>query len=123
MSGTASLFDGEMIEPLSAAARMLKESEVIAAPADVPGESDLPEGWTMMTLGAVCAHPQYGWTTSAKRGGTGLKLLRTTDISSGMINWDTVPLCDEEPENPEKYLLELYGRVRSRFVRRDIVLG
>jgi len=53
MSGTASLFDGEMIEPLSAAAKALKESEVIAATENVPGEGGLPEGWTMTTLGTV----------------------------------------------------------------------
>lgn len=70
-----------------------------------PEKGELPEGWTETTLGAVCAHPQYGWTTSAKHAATGLRLLRTTDISGGNVNWSTVPFCDKRPPDPGKYLL------------------
>jgi type I restriction enzyme S subunit len=66
---------------------------------------ELPEGWTWTKLGEICEKPQYGWTTSADLNGRGLKLLRTTDISSGAINWGTVPFCDREPDEPKKYLL------------------
>jgi len=59
----------------------------------------------LATLGQICERPQYGWTTSADFNGKGLKLLRTTDISSGSINWDTVPFCKQEPDEPRKYLL------------------
>jgi len=54
----------------------------------IEGETDsgLPEGWTIAKLGDLCTHPQYGWTTSANKNGTGLKLLRTTDISGGTVN-------------------------------------
>lgn len=65
----------------------------------------LPEGWVWTTLGEICEKPQYGWTTSANFNGSGLKLLRTTDISSGMIDWNTVPFCEKEPDEPQKYLL------------------
>ncbi|MDD9725838.1 restriction endonuclease subunit S [Roseovarius sp. SK2] len=65
----------------------------------------LPSGWSMATLGEVASKPQYGWTTKAARNGTKLKLLRTSDITSGRVNWDTVPTCVQEPKNPEDYFL------------------
>jgi type I restriction enzyme, S subunit len=66
---------------------------------------ELPEGWVWSKVGHICEHPQYGWTTSAKNGGGGLKLLRTTDISSGQIDWGEVPFCKDEPGNAQNYLL------------------
>jgi len=66
---------------------------------------ELPDGWVWKKLGEICEKAQYGWTTSANFNGRGIRLLRTSDISSGIINWDTVPFCDKEPEEPQKYLL------------------
>ncbi len=73
----------------------------------------LPPGWDLRTIGDVCLPPQYGWTTSAANIGS-LRLLRTTDITSGSINWDTVPYCTAEPSNVEKYLLHDGDIVISR---------
>ena len=73
----------------------------------------LPENWVWTTLGEICLNPQYGWTTSAKSNGN-LHLLRTTDITSGNINWDTVPFCENEPADKEKYLLRVKDIVISR---------
>jgi type I restriction enzyme, S subunit len=73
----------------------------------------LPEGWVWTTLGKVCLPPQYGWTTSASSNGE-VRLLRTTDITSGHISWDTVPFCTEAPENISKYLLQDGDIVISR---------
>ena len=67
--------------------------------------SKLPKGWEWATVGDICTKPQYGWTTKANPKGSGLKLLRTTDISSGRIDWDKVPFCTDEPVEPEKYRL------------------
>jgi type I restriction enzyme S subunit len=64
----------------------------------------LPAGWAWAQLGDLCRGPQYGWTTSAAQIGE-LKLLRTTDISSGSISWNDVPYCQEMPVDTEKYLL------------------
>jgi len=64
----------------------------------------LPEGWLITTLGNVSTHPQYGWTCSSNQNGK-IKLLRTTDISNGTINWNRVPYCSKEPDHIEKYLL------------------
>ena len=77
------------------------------------GLSELPDGWAWTTLGEVCQPPQYGWTTSAQNRGT-LHLLRTTDITSGSIDWKTVPFCQKEPDDKKKYLLKAGDIVISR---------
>lgn len=66
-------------------------------------ENELPKGWVWTTLGEVCSKPQYGWTTKAEREDGQIKLIRTTDISSGLINWDRVPYCTQIPENLDDY--------------------
>ncbi len=74
---------------------------------------ELPKGWVWTSLGEVTNDPQYGWTTRASSMGT-LHLLRTTDITSGLIDWSSVPFCEKEPENVKKYLLEDGDIVISR---------
>jgi type I restriction enzyme, S subunit len=71
-------------------------------PANIPA---LPSSWSYATLDDVCLDPQYGWTTSASMGGD-LPLVRTTDISSGVIDWHSVPYCDIAPPDVEKYILD-----------------
>ena len=71
------------------------------------------KGWVWATLDEISQPPQYGWTTSAKNRGK-LHLLRTTDITSGYINWETVPFCEREPTDVEKYLLKDGDIVISR---------
>ena len=73
----------------------------------------LPSSWVWTRLGEICLDSQYGWTTSASKEGT-LHLLRTTDITSGNIIWDSVPFCKEEPDDREKYLLKDGDIVISR---------
>ncbi|WP_414526709.1 restriction endonuclease subunit S [Nodularia chucula] len=65
----------------------------------------IPEKWLWSTFGDICSHPQYGYTTKAATSGT-IKLLRTTDITSGKIDWLSVPYCSENPEEIDKFLLE-----------------
>lgn len=77
------------------------------------GLSDSPNGWEWSTLQEICSTPQYGWTTKATTEGT-LRLLRTTDITDGNVNWETVPFCTEEPPDKEKYLLKTGDIVISR---------
>ena len=73
----------------------------------------LPENWEWSTIGEVCARPQYGYTTKAANNGK-VKLLRTTDITSGSINWENVPYCQNDPDDTEKYLLKDGDIVISR---------
>ncbi|MBD2003844.1 MULTISPECIES: restriction endonuclease subunit S [Cyanophyceae] len=75
--------------------------------------SNLPNGWAGTTLGDICSKPQYGWTCSASSTGT-LRYIRTTDISSGRINWDRVPFCLDVPENLEKYRIQKNDILVSR---------
>ena len=75
---------------------------------------DLPSGWIETKLGDVCTKPQYGWTTKANPDGNGLRLLRTTDITSGVIDWGGVPFCTQAPPDADKYLLALDDIVVSR---------
>lgn len=74
----------------------------------------LPTGWAETTMGEICHHPQYGWTCKASKDKGRFKLLRTTDITKGAINWQTVPYCESIPENPKQYLLKESDIVISR---------
>lgn len=76
-------------------------------------ERPLPEGWKSVSLGQVCQKPQYGWTTKSKKA-DGLYYLRTTDISSGNIDWDQVPSCIDLPKAIGKYVLRDGDIVVSR---------
>jgi type I restriction enzyme S subunit len=73
---------------------------------ELPLQKDLPEGWVWKTIGEISEKPQYGWTTKAKHEEGHLKLLRTTDITSGTIDWFNVPYCTDKPEDIEKYLIK-----------------
>ena len=69
-------------------------------------KNDLPSMWWLSTLGEISEKPQYGWTTKAKHEEGHLKLLRTTDITSGTVDWSKVPYCTEEPDDIKKYLIK-----------------
>jgi len=48
---------------------------------------------------------QYGFTASAKEKLEGPKFLRITDIVKDNINWSTVPYCEIDENNYQKYKL------------------
>lgn len=73
----------------------------------------LPEDWQWSTLGDISRKPQYGWTTKSAHG-TGINYLRTTDISRGDIDWRSVPVCVNYPENLDKFILHNEDIVISR---------
>ena len=66
----------------------------------------LPASWTLETLGSLCEKSQYGWTTKADKAGSGVKFLRTTDITPGVVDWSSAPYCVEAPSDLEKYLIK-----------------
>lgn len=76
-------------------------------------QRSVDSGWPVHALREVAGQPQYGWTTRA-RAGAGTKLLRTTDITSGRIDWDAVPACEEDPTDVAKYRLSPGDIVISR---------
>ncbi len=65
----------------------------------------IPKTWALATVGDVCSQPQYGYTTKAASIGD-LRLLRTSDITSGRISWETVPYCSDNPTDWEKYIVK-----------------
>jgi len=73
----------------------------------------LPRNWVLTKIEGVCINPQYGYTTKASKYGD-LKLLRTTDITSGKIDWEKVPYCTKNPDDIEKYILNDGDIVISR---------
>ncbi len=73
----------------------------------------VPEGWAWTTLGKICSKPQYGWTTKGIEHGR-IKLLRTTDITKGVIDWSSVPFCAQDPPARSKYQLAEDDIVISR---------
>jgi len=75
---------------------------------------ELPQGWAIATLGEICSKPQYGWTCRAAKEGA-IKYLRTTDISGGRIDWDTVPFCEEVPDDTGKYRVQSNDILVSKF--------
>ena len=70
------------------------------------GPYKLPEGWRWVRLGEVAEKPQYGYTSSALSEPVGSKFLRITDITSGAIDWDSVPHCKIDSETFKKYQLK-----------------
>ena len=76
------------------------------APLQAEIAAALPAGWTLETLGSLCEKSQYGWTTKADMLGGDIKFLRTTDITPGVVNWQSVPYCMEVPVDLGKYLVK-----------------
>jgi len=67
----------------------------------------IPKDWEIVRLREV-GELQYGYTCSAIKEDTGIKLLRITDINdNGKVNWKSVPYCDVNKSNYEKYKLAL----------------
>ncbi len=70
------------------------------------GPFELPEGWKWVKLGEILeGKPQYGYTSSASPNPVGPKFLRITDITSGVIDWESVPYCNIDPQLFERYRL------------------
>ena len=76
-------------------------------------ERELPTGWVEVELSEITSKPQYGWTSRATASGS-IKYLRTTDLSKGNVDWTSVPFCETEPDDIEKYQLEKDDIVISR---------
>lgn len=73
----------------------------------------LPTHWTVTTLDHLCFKPQYGWTTRAANVGE-VKFIRTTDISTGKLNWDKVPFCELPPPDLSQYQVQENDILLSR---------
>lgn len=61
--------------------------------------------WPSVTLAEVCAKPQYGAIAKGNTEPIGPRFVRQTDIVSGRIDWTSVPFCDLDPSDFEKYAI------------------
>ena len=74
---------------------------------------DIPKKWTFVKLSNISVKVHYGYTASAADNGN-YKLLRITDISSGYVNWDTVPFCHVDEKAISKMKLAQNDLVIAR---------
>jgi len=70
--------------------------------------------WKEVKLKTICSDISYGYTASASKEKVGPKFLRITDITSGKINWDTVPYCRISEKDYHKYKLSIGDIVIAR---------
>ena len=68
-------------------------------------EVKLPQGWALTTIGKICTKLQYGYTATASVERCGPRFLRITDIQDGAVAWPTVPYCEIDSKQAEKYLV------------------
>ena len=67
---------------------------------------EVPEGWEAGIIRDVCDNYKYGYTAKAQKENVGPKFLRITDIVPYLIDWESVPYCEIEEKEIEKYLLQ-----------------
>lgn len=70
--------------------------------------------WKQVILREICDDISYGFTASASNDIVGPKFLRITDIVPELIDWDSVPHCEIEPQKSDKYLLKAGDIVIAR---------
>ncbi|SMP20593.1 restriction endonuclease subunit S [Chryseobacterium profundimaris] len=66
---------------------------------------DLPKDWIWVKIEDISLRIHYGYTASATKENTGIKLLRITDIQDNKVKWEKVPFCDIKPDDVGKYEL------------------
>ena len=68
----------------------------------------IPIDWSLIdNISEICELVNYGYTQSASEEEVGPKFLRVMDINkTDWINWDSVPYCEIEDKNLDKYLLK-----------------
>jgi type I restriction enzyme S subunit len=57
------------------------------------------------TLAEVCESVRYGYTASAATEPIGLRFLRITDIVPDSLDWESVPYCEIDDEDRERFAL------------------
>jgi type I restriction enzyme S subunit len=57
------------------------------------------------TLADVCESVRYGYTASAREDAIGPRFLRITDIVPDSLDWESVPYCEIDDEDRERFAL------------------
>lgn len=76
--------------------------------------------WEVKRLEELSSAIQYGYTAKATTERIGPKLLRITDIQNDAVDWDTVPFCEINVKEIEKYRL---GKNDLLFARTGATVG
>jgi type I restriction enzyme, S subunit len=79
-----------------------------------PEEIELYSRWKEIQLRDISSDISYGYTASATSENIGPKFLRITDITSGSVNWETVPFCRISEKDNQKYKLGVGDIVIAR---------
>lgn len=69
---------------------------------------------TKTTLTDVCESVRYGYTASASAEECGPRFLRITDIVPDYLNWESVPYCEIDDSDKERFSLEAGDIVVAR---------
>ena len=70
--------------------------------------------WASVTLAEVCSRPQYGAIAKGTTQPVGPRFVRQTDIVSGRIDWTSVPFCDLDESDFDRYAIETGDLLISR---------
>jgi type I restriction enzyme S subunit len=76
--------------------------------------SQLPQGWIWTTVADISERIQYGYTASATLEPIGPKMLRITDIQDNNVDWTSVPYCQIDDTQKQKYFLRKGDLVFAR---------
>ena len=76
--------------------------------------SAIPDNWEECIINDVSIKIHYGYTAKANENGRGSKYLRITDIQENKVNWDTVPFCEIDDDEIEKFELKENNIVFAR---------
>lgn len=71
-------------------------------------------GWPEVSLAEVCGKPQYGAIAKGSPTASGPRFVRQTDVVNGWINWNTVPFCDLDRSDFQKYAIKAGDLLISR---------
>lgn len=74
----------------------------------------MTNNWSTVSLAAVSGKPQYGVIASGSDTPIGPLLVRQTDITSGRVDWSSVPYCDLSSSDIAKYALRQGDLLISR---------
>jgi type I restriction enzyme S subunit len=71
-------------------------------------------GGVLTTLADVCESVRYGYTASASLDACGPRFLRITDIVPDSVDWDSVPYCEMDDAEKERFALGVGDIVVAR---------
>jgi len=71
-------------------------------------------GRTITTLADVCESVRYGYTASASLDTCGPRFLRITDIVPDSLDWESVPYCEIDDSDKERFALRVGDIVVAR---------